>query len=230
MEAVFADLKKMDPQEALAHLDTVDGDEKLQEAVRSLRQHVFEDPMNPGIGNRYAYQEFRKKNVPGVWTSIDVNDLKHLNDTHGHEAGDALIHAFGGAARKGADPAKVKVFRTGGDEYAIHAPDPETAYSTVRSIRQHLDTVPPIAGTHNVTFSAGFGHDFETADRALYHAKAQKHTVGPSGEKIRAHVAGQVPHLAHSLIPGSEGPVPLENKSAQAPKLAPAVTPTTTTP
>jgi diguanylate cyclase (GGDEF)-like protein len=162
--------------------------------------------MTPGLGNKYAYQEFRKKNVPGVWASIDLNDLKHLNDVHGHDAGDALIRAFGAAARTGADSNKVKLFRSGGDEFVMHAPDAGTAYNTMRSIRHHVDQVPHINGVYRPSFSVGFGHSFEDADKALYQAKARK--VTPAGQ--RAFAPGQVPHLAHSAVPGSEGPVPLD--------------------
>lgn len=224
MERVFEGLRKgegMDPQEALAHLDKLHGgDEQAKEALAALRRHVFEDPMNPGIGNKYAYQEFRKKNAPGVWASLDFNDLKHANDMFGHEAGDSLIRAYGHALRSAADPAKTKLFRSGGDEYVLHAPDAETAYDFARKLRGHLDEIPPVQGVYKPSVSIGFGHDFETADRALGHAKTRK-WAAPG---VRAFQPGQTPHLAHSLLPGSEGPVPLQESEVAPtpPKLEPS--------
>lgn len=213
MEQVFADLKKadIDPQEALAHLDTLGGDEKTSASIASLRKHLFEDPMNPGVGNKYAYQEFRKKNLPGVYASIDVNNLKHLNDTQGHDAGDALIRAFGTAARTAADPAKTKLFRAGGDEYVLHAPDADTAYQTLRALREHVNQIVPVNGVHKPSFSAGLGSTFEDADRALFQAKGAKAAHLTTGGQLHA-----VPHFAHSLLPGAEGPVPLDPDVAQA--------------
>lgn len=72
--------------------------------------------------NRWAYEEmigiYESNGIPDdlVYISIDVNGLKVVNDTMGHEAGDKLIRtacqymtrAFG---RHG------KIFRTGGDEF-----------------------------------------------------------------------------------------------------------------
>jgi diguanylate cyclase (GGDEF)-like protein len=222
----LAKAEEMDPQAALAHLGSLGGDDKTNAAVAALRRHVFEDPMNPGIGNKYAYETFRATNPNGVWTSIDVNDLKHLNDTQGHDAGDALIRGFGAAARTAVDPADSKLFRAGGDEYTMWHPTPEAAYSALRNIRHHVDQIPPINGTHRISFSAGLGHTFDHADKALYQAKAQKKL--PTGE--RAFAPGSVPHFAHSMIPGSEGPVPLNesDRTPTPPKLpdaAPAVAP-----
>lgn len=208
----LAKADEMDPQDALAHLDQMGGDEKTSAAVAALRRHVFEDPMNPGLGNKYAYEQFRKKNQPGVWTSMDVNDLKHVNDTMGHESGDALIRGFGGAMRRGIDPAVGKAFRAGGDEYVMWHPTPEAAHTALRSIRGHVDQIPPINGTHAISFSAGMGHDFPTADKALYQAKARKF----ASPGVRAFAPGQVPHLAHSLIPGQEGPVPLTGEQTMS--------------
>lgn len=207
---------EMDPQDALAHLDQLGGDEKTSAAIAALRRHVFEDPMTPGVGNQYAWQQFRKKNVPGVYASIDVNDLKHLNDTQGHPAGDALIRAFGSAARTAANPAATKLFRSGGDEYVLHAPDAETAYQTIRGIRGNLEKVPPIAGVHKPSFSVGVGPSYEHADKALYMAKDRKYVPGTQN-KVRAHAPGSVPNLAHSLMPGHEGPIPLDSPSVVGP-------------
>jgi GGDEF domain-containing protein len=220
MESAIEGLAKadMDPQDALAHLDALGGDEKTQAAVAALRRHVFEDPMNPGVGNKYAYEAFRQKNQPGTWTSLDVNDLKHLNDNHGHDAGDALIRGFGGAARKAVDPNVGKLFRAGGDEYVMWHPTPAHAQNALRQLRNHVDAVPPINGVHKISFSAGMGPDFDTADKALYQAKARKY----SSPGVRAFKPGHVPHLAHSLVPGAEGPVPLDPEQTQshAPQLA----------
>ncbi len=49
---------------------------------------------------------------------IDLNGLKALNDTRGHQAGDALLRTFAAAARA-ACRRQDAVFRIGGDEFAL---------------------------------------------------------------------------------------------------------------
>lgn len=211
MERAFETMRKeeMGPQEALAHLDTVGSDEKTRGAIAALRKHLFEDPMNPGVGNKFAYEQFRAKNQPGIWTSADVNDLKHVNDVHGHTAGDDLIRAFGGAARRAVDPAAGKLFRAGGDEYVMWHPDRQSAHLALRNLRSEVDQLPPINGVHRVSFSAGLGSDFDAADQALLAAKSRKKL--PTGQP--AFAPGTAPHLLHSSIKGAEGPIPLDQDS-----------------
>jgi diguanylate cyclase (GGDEF)-like protein len=235
-EKMFSTLRKeededMDPEEALQHLESVHAANPhpaTAAAIKSLRRRVFEDPMNPGLGNKYAYEQFRKKNVPGVWASLDLNDLKHANDVHGHDVGDALIRAAGGAIRQGVDPSKAKAFRAGGDEYVMHFPDPETAFHSIRQVRNHMEQVPAVAGVYKPSFSVGFGPSFEHADSALKTAKqgkylpGQEHIVDDRAKK-RAFDPGKTPSLAHSLVPGFEGTVPLH--PAQLPISAPSPTP-----
>lgn len=77
-----------------------------------------------GIGNRNAYETdllllsenmFAHKSL-GI-AIFDLNNLKIINDTQGHLAGDQLIRAFGKLLRD-AMPPEVKVYRYGGDEFA----------------------------------------------------------------------------------------------------------------
>ncbi len=47
---------------------------------------------------------------------LDLNGLKHMNDTYGHKAGDEAIKAVADALRE-AMPNETKIVRTGGDEF-----------------------------------------------------------------------------------------------------------------
>ena len=47
---------------------------------------------------------------------MDVNNLKHMNDTYGHEAGDSLIKKAAESLRK-IEARNVLTFRVGGDEF-----------------------------------------------------------------------------------------------------------------
>ena len=87
-------------------------------------ERLSKTDMLTGLGNRHAYTEDARKyetgSLPADLTIIylDVNELKHINDTLGHHAGDELIC--------GAAECISKVFfrvggcyRTGGDEFIV---------------------------------------------------------------------------------------------------------------
>jgi diguanylate cyclase (GGDEF)-like protein len=174
-----------------------------------LTKHAYEDPMVGGIGNKYASTMFRMKNKPGVYASIDMNDFKHINDNHGHDAGDEAIKSVGGALREASRKVgTTKIFRPGGDEFMCWAPTHEHMNHFLRHAREHIDKLPPVAGVHKQSMSVGIGHDFTNADKALYIAKQGKHDP-VTGQRL--HAVGQVPNLGYSLYQGHEGPLFKEN-------------------
>jgi hypothetical protein len=114
------------------------------------------------------------------------------------------------------NPDEQNLFRGGGDEFVAYVPTHEHAVRFARALRSKLDQIPAIGGTHKLSMSFGFGHDFDTADKALYQAKEQKYSApGTPGLRDRPRrpgmEIGNVPSLAHSLVPGFEGPVPLDS-------------------
>lgn len=87
----------------------------------SLRRDTYTDPMT-GVRNRRAFDEFEESHVytyPYGYVMCDINGLKTVNDTLGHDEGDKLItdvaeclsEAFG----------HNRVFRLGGDEFAVYS-------------------------------------------------------------------------------------------------------------
>lgn len=208
----------MDVSDALRHVrSAVAAGTMHSDVERALTAHVYTDPMT-GMGNRYGYHQFVDQDRPGVYIGGDLNDLKHLNDTHGHDAGDAGIRAMARAFKTASEKVgTIKSWRTGGDESVHYAPTFQDAAAFVRHAHAALQQEPPINGTHRVSASFGFGSDVPTADRALYAAKAQKVDPVTSG---RRWPAGHVPDLAHSLVAGAEGPIPLHAAIPSVPKAA----------
>jgi hypothetical protein len=102
------------------------------------------------------------------------------------------------------------MWRPGGDEFAGWFPSYEEASQFVRHAKNHVDALPPINGVHKPSFSVGLGNDFKTADKALLLAKKQK--FDPETKQLRF-LPGKTPHLGHSLVPGTEGPLPLESEA-----------------
>ena len=213
----------LDVEDVVGHIRAAEAAGHLPKGTsKTWVHHLLTDPRVPGVGNLYAWNKFRQKNKPGVYVSMDGNGLKGINDTHGHEAGNVAISGIGSALRGAADKTgNGKLFRVGGDEFAAHFPTYEDAARFVRHAREHLDRVPPINGSHKVSLSFGLGNDFDTADKALYHAKSQK--VDPK-TGLAAFPVGRIPHLAHSLVPGAEGPMTTHAETVPQQHMPPAKT------
>ena len=112
---------------------------------------------------------------------VDVDELKAINDAHGHATGDRLLIGIADALRAGrrAD----LVARWGGDEFVVLLPDATPIEGsrrlrrTLRLLRQTVTLEGKLA-----TFSAGvaqleplasFTMALQMADKALYRAKRQ---------------------------------------------------------
>lgn len=226
MESMFDGLRKeedeMHPADALRHVEAAHKAGMLPPGVLdALRKQIYTDPMTGGVmGNKYAYNEWRN-NPPqgGVHVALDANHFKQINDLYGHEAGDSAIKAAAHAIRSAADevtdrgPGSAKVFRgpdqdvfrPGGDEFSAWMPSHDHAARFARSLRSHLEQIPPVGGTHRISMSMGMGADPHSADAALYKAKSQK-MADPITPRF---TPATIPHvLAHSDFPGKEGPIP----------------------
>lgn len=94
----------------------------IKEMVAKLEVYVYRDKLT-GLRNPTAYGRMSKdielrsrKGAPYAVVVFDANGLKQMNDTYGHEAGNALIK---NAAMVICDVFKHSpVFRIGGDEFA----------------------------------------------------------------------------------------------------------------
>ncbi|MBO6001576.1 MAG: diguanylate cyclase, partial [Spirochaetales bacterium] len=97
-----------------------------------------------GVKNRHAYLDFEdklnasikeKKNYPFALTVFDVNDLKTVNDEHGHNEGDRLIRDA--AAIICTKLKHSPVFRIGGDEFVAVSSGQD--YELIDSILKDFD-------------------------------------------------------------------------------------------
>ncbi|MDE3069717.1 MAG: sensor domain-containing diguanylate cyclase [Acidobacteriota bacterium] len=129
-------------------------------------------------GLELLVNERRGRRPAGV-LSVDVDDLKGANDTHGHDAGDEVIVAVARAIEsvlRGGDVAA----RVGGDEFAVVIFDagPEATATAARRMLDALARAP--AGAHPARASVGIAHAgpeesvedaLRRADEAMYEAK-----------------------------------------------------------
>jgi diguanylate cyclase (GGDEF)-like protein len=118
---------------------------------------------------------------------VDSDNLKKVNDTHGHEAGDRLIQLVAQCMRDSLRATDI-LARYGGDEFMCLLPETgiEGAATVAERIRARIAETPLAAGAgppvaSSVSIGAAaygqHGDDFDvlarSADRALYAAKAQ---------------------------------------------------------
>ena len=86
-----------------------------------MKKELLTDPLT-GLGNRRAYEESPRLPIQAM---IDVDSLKAVNDTMGHEAGDELLKAVGKASGRHA----TRAFHTSGDEFIVEGPTREIGKS-----------------------------------------------------------------------------------------------------
>ncbi|CRZ35804.1 diguanylate cyclase (GGDEF)-like protein [Herbinix hemicellulosilytica] len=114
---------------------------------------------------------------------IDVDNLKEINDTYGHTAGDKVIEIVGQAIKKCIRKEDAGL-RYGGDEFIIllFNQDKKAAYRVIERIRREINKLAAGQGM-NIQISAGaayydclrnMGDIIKMADRDLYKEKRVK--------------------------------------------------------
>ncbi|HLZ44312.1 MAG TPA: GGDEF domain-containing protein [Gemmatimonadales bacterium] len=111
---------------------------------------------------------------------MDLDNFKVINDTHGHQTGDAVLRLVADAMRSSVRQADV-VGRLGGDEFAVLMPETDATLADAAAKRLIAGLRNVFKGTPNVTASIGVvsctATDASTddllrrADQAMYDAK-----------------------------------------------------------
>ena len=115
---------------------------------------------------------------------LDVDRFKHINDTYGHAAGDALLKAFAGYLKLSVRQSDI-LGRFGGDEFCIALDNIKTPINAIAVAEKILENArtPIVFEQHVLTISTSIGITFvqqpqmtsaaliALADAALYKAK-----------------------------------------------------------
>lgn len=95
------------------------------EAINELANMAFSDPLT-GLPNRRVFlkcvektlAECARHHIHAALFIFDIDDFKQVNDTYGHEAGDAVLVEVGQRLQKSVRKEDV-ISRIGGDEFII---------------------------------------------------------------------------------------------------------------
>ncbi len=153
-----------------------------------LRELAFTDQLT-GVPNRAAYQRYADSLAAGpgpvVVLFIDLDGFKHINDLHGHDAGDRLLRELAHRISDDLGPEE-HLFRIGGDEFVVISTAKVStadafAERVGRLIRQPIDAregpllVDASIGLATGPASAGIDRLLREADVHMYRIKNLRH-------------------------------------------------------
>lgn len=146
-----------------------------------LEKSVITDYLTKLYSRKYLDEQCRnhlKRDSQGTFILIDLDDFKMINDTFGHDVGDALLIQVANIIRKVINNGFAA--RWGGEEIAVYLPN--TSKKEGKKFATELGLTIERKTNPNVTASIGVAHWdnsettvleslFDRADRALYQAK-----------------------------------------------------------
>jgi diguanylate cyclase (GGDEF)-like protein len=196
--------------------------EQLLEMYEAARADALRDALT-GLGNHRAFQEalsyqlewFDRYKVPFALALLDVDDLKLVNDTVGHSAGDEMLRTVGrliGETARYAD----RAFRIGGDEFAIVMP--HTSAAGALELGRRLLARAAAEPGRSILFSGGISacpdlattrdEIYAQADAALYwckrHGRASLDVFDPQRDSRADHssAGSQSAQVARAISEG----------------------------
>ncbi len=170
---------------------------KARGRIAALERLADEDSLTP-VANRRAFVRqltrmiafTHRYGVPASVVYFDINNMKQINDEHGHPAGDAALRHIATVLRDNIRSSDI-VGRLGGDEFGVilAQTDAEQAHSKAAALAAAITETPLRWEDLSIAVSAAYGvhafsatddpqHAIEAADRAMYQ---QKRTILPAG-------------------------------------------------
>ncbi len=188
--------KPFDERELMARVNNLLRIKRMHDHVNEAREKLEQLAVQDGLTGLYNYrylqtrmnEEFKRAEryrEPLACVMVDLDHFKHMNDRHGHDAGDALLRQTAERLRLAVREIDV-VTRYGGEEFLLVLPSTNFsgALSVADRVWRSIGGAPfQLPGTRErVTASVGVAvfpsRDIKSkdqlikaADRALYQAK-----------------------------------------------------------
>ncbi len=166
--------------------------------IASLERLADEDALTP-VANRRAFVRqltrmiafTHRYGVPASVVYFDINNMKQINDEHGHPAGDAALRHIAAVLRQNIRSSDI-VGRLGGDEFGVilAQTDEAQAHSKAAALAAAIASIPLRWDGQMIAVSAAYGvyafsgsddpqHAIEAADREMYRQKRGALHAGP---------------------------------------------------
>ena len=161
--------------------------------INVQNQQIFSDPLT-GLNNRRRFSQYLDVRAQTALPEgqrlyalmLDLDRLKHINDTYGHAAGDLALMRMADALKRACAERNDFLARIGGDEFVLlcQRESEEEVRQTVDRLRGHLEALNALNDEpFEVAFSAGwaeFGKEgrksveavLAAADRHMYAIKS----------------------------------------------------------
>ena len=133
--------------------------------TEELTQEAMTDPLT-GLYNRRFFDDAlereiaaaQRRRTPFSVVMLDIDRFKQVNDTWGHDAGDAVLQALARLLERGIRGSDIAA-RYGGEEFALLMPDTPVAGAAERAeiLRRDLEALPIDEGSRRISVTASFG-------------------------------------------------------------------------
>lgn len=191
---VFRDVtERKDVEKKLRHANRRLQDQLIEIGIlqSQLREQAIRDPLTDLFNRRYLEETLdreiaraAREKYPICVVMIDIDHFKQVNDTYGHEAGDAMLKSVAGLLAANSRRGDFAC-RYGGEEFLLVMPNIHmaVAYARTETLRASLNALQVQYGNYvlSATFSMGIacfpahGENRESllraVDKAMYAAK-----------------------------------------------------------
>lgn len=134
------------------------------------------------VRRRFYLDAERYRTALTAVISLDLNNLKELNDQYGHVAGDRALIVMTETVKK-CIKKRASLYRTGGDEFMVlcYKMDEEKVQALVRQIRDAMENTEYrcAAGYAMYHYHAGLDYVCHLADEAMYENKLRMKVKQP---------------------------------------------------
>jgi two-component system, cell cycle response regulator len=199
----------------------LDRERVRDEEIERWRSMAMRDELT-GVGTRRIFADRAAAILAeGRSTAVllfDLDEFKHINDTHGHLTGDRILRDVGALLLNNTRREDV-VARYGGDEFVLVVPDIdlEEATSIAGRLAADLTQLCWLVGTETVRITActGVAHSslletctvdvlFDAADRELYAKKFLRKHPPVASEEVYEYPPSDSPIVAMPMVPPAQ--------------------------